>query len=64
MARAVYHIIKFPNIRYKELGALRADSQERQINRAIHKLKSLGVQIELITTQKIVRAKREVTVSM
>jgi len=59
----IYHLIKEPGLCYKDLGALRADDKDLQIRRALSKLKSLGVEVNYHTHQKIV-AKREVTVSL
>ena len=63
MARMLYHLIKHKNVRYKDLGALRADTKDQQIRRALGKLKSLGIQVHYHTHQKI-EAKREVTISL
>ena len=64
IARVIYHLIKHPDVCYKDLGALRADDKDQQIRRALSKLKSLGVQVNYHTNQMIIDAKREVTVSL
>lgn len=47
LARVIYHIIKNPKKRYKELGEFRADKKEQQTKRAVNKLKALGYQVTL-----------------
>jgi len=62
MARAIYHIIK-DKVRFKDIGAVRADTTDHQIRRAINKLKSLGVDVQFHYHQKIVEATKPVTVA-
>lgn len=63
IARCVFHIIK-NKARFKDLGPLRADSKDQQIKRALSKLKSLGVTVQFHHHQKIIEAKREITVAV
>ena len=64
MARALYHILKNPDTHFKDIGHLRADSQDQQIKRALAKLKKLGVQVQFHTHQKIIEAKKILSVSL
>ena len=64
LARAVYHIIKHPSIRYKDLGEVRVDTVEQQIKRSITKLKNLGVKVDYYQHKKFVDAKRDVLVTL
>jgi transposase len=53
IARVVYHMIKNPEMPYRDLGALRVDDTEQQIKRKISQLKALGVEVEYHTLQKV-----------
>lgn len=46
MARAIYHIIKVPGLRFKELGALRVEPREHQIKRRLGQLRALGLNVQ------------------
>lgn len=63
IARAVYHIIK-EGCEFKDIGAVRVESKDQQIKRAISKLKSLGVDVNFYYHQKIVEAKKVVQVTI
>lgn len=63
LARAIFHILKYKKS-FKDLGYLRADPEDQRIKRAIATLKTLGLQVNYHTHQKIVEAKREVAVSI
>lgn len=52
LARVIYHIIKNPNERYKELGEIRVDKIEQQTKRAVNKLKKLGYDVVLTEKQE------------
>ena len=43
----VYFVIKDPLFHYKELGETRIISVERERNKAVNKLKSLGFSVDL-----------------
>ena len=45
MCRALYHIIRGPHTRFKDLGALRIDNVERAIKRNIGQLRALGLNV-------------------
>ena len=60
MARMLYHLIKYKELRFKDLGSLKADPRDHQIKRALASLRKLGVEINYHTHQKIIEAKREV----
>ena len=47
LARTIYYIIKVPEERFKDIGEQRADPREKQIKRAVAKLKQLGFNVEL-----------------
>ena len=51
LARVIYHIIKDPKDRYKELGEIRVDKVEQQTKRAVSKLKALEYDLVLIEKQ-------------
>jgi transposase len=57
IARVIYHLIKNPEMQYKDLGVLRVDNTEEQIKRKISQLKALGVEVQYQTLQKIVAQK-------
>jgi transposase len=45
ICRAIYHIIRDPDCRYKDMGQLRVDSVENQIRRKINQLRALGLTV-------------------
>ncbi len=47
LARAVYYVIKLPDEKYKDIGERRVDPREKQIKRAVAKLKQLGFTVEV-----------------
>ncbi len=53
MARAIYCILSGENICYKELGSNRVINEEKKIKNLINQLKSLGVQVNHHTEEKI-----------
>ncbi len=61
IARVIYILIKYDNEEYKDIGHLRVDSTEKQINRSIKRLKNLGVKVNYYHHKKYVEAKREIT---
>lgn len=63
IARTTYHIIK-ERYRFKDLGAVRADTTDQQIRRTLNKLKSLGVDVQFHYHQKIVQAQKILTVAV
>ena len=64
LARAIYHIIKSTDIRYKDIGPQRVNSEEAQINNLIRQLKKKGLEVDYQVTKKIVTAKRTQTVNV
>jgi hypothetical protein len=53
MARAIYCILAGEDIYYRELGSQRVHNEEKQIKNLINRLKSLGVQVNHHTEEKI-----------
>jgi transposase len=45
ICRAIYHIIKNPQAKYKDLGWVRVDDAERAIKRKIGQLKAMGLNV-------------------
>lgn len=64
MARAIYHIIKYPAARYKDLGEVRVDTQEQQIKRAIKKLEKLGVKVNYYHHKHYMEAKKDFVIGL
>ncbi len=47
IARTIYHLIRDPNQRYRDLGSTRVEGVEQQIKRKIGQLKALGVNVTI-----------------
>jgi transposase len=62
LARAIYHIIAKPGQKFRDIGPQRVNSQARQIQSLIRKLREEGVSVDFELTQKIVKAKQTVEV--
>lgn len=53
IARAIYCILKDEALQYKDLGSKHVIDEAKQIRNLIGKLKSYGVDVNLITNEKI-----------
>ena len=53
MARAIYCILAGEEIRYKELGTARVVDEGKKIKNLINQLKSMGVEVNHYTKEKI-----------
>ena len=56
LARAIYFILGGRD--YKELGYMRGDPHEKKVERLVHQLKALGVNIQHVNHQMIVSTKK------
>ncbi len=53
MARAIYCILARREICYKELGSRHVIDEEKQIKNLVTKLRSLGVEVNMHTHEKV-----------
>lgn len=62
MARAIYKILSNPEERFKDRGYQEVFSEARRIKTHIQQLKKLGVEVEYLVLEKIIKAKKEIEV--
>lgn len=53
LARSIFYILSDKNLRYKELGSHHVIDEQRQIKHHIAKLVNLGIEVNLVTKEKI-----------
>ncbi len=53
MARGIFYILSNKDVRYRELGTVRVIDEEKKIKNLINQLKSLGVEVNHYTKEKI-----------
>ena len=53
MARAIYVILKNRDICYQELGSRHVIDEEKQIKNLVTRLRSLGVEVNMHTHEKV-----------
>lgn len=53
MARVIYTILAQKDVCYQELGSRRVVDEEKQIKNLVSKLKSLGVEVNMHTHEKL-----------